>query len=74
MATARKPDGERTTSLRSPRGPYLGIAEAAEYLGVSRTTIWRLLEAHELPASKVGRWRKIAVADLELLMRRRRAS
>jgi excisionase family DNA binding protein len=36
----------------------LTVEEAAEYLRVSRSTIYRLLKSHQIPAFKIGSdWR-----------------
>src|SRR5438067_2790750 len=49
--------------------PYCTIAQAAELLGVSRTTIRRWIAAGKLPASKAGRrTTRIRRQDLEGLM------
>ncbi len=34
--------------------PLLSVTEAAEYLSVSRTTVYRLVHAGAVPAVKVG--------------------
>ncbi len=50
---------------------YLGLREAAELLGVSRFTIWRLIRDGELPAyqSQVDRRQKLVKrSDVEALM------
>ena len=49
--------------------PYCTVSQAAELLGVSRTTIWRWIAAGKLPASKAGRrTTRIRRQDLEGLM------
>jgi excisionase family DNA binding protein len=39
-------------------------AEAAEALGVCRTTIYRMMETGEIPSIKIGRAKRILVEDL----------
>lgn len=34
--------------------PLWGMKEVTQYLGVSRTTAWRLIHQHGLPYSKLG--------------------
>lgn len=43
-------------------------ARAAEILGVSETTIWRLIKAGDLTAVRVGRNTLIRYSDLEALV------
>lgn len=40
-------------------------AEAAEALGVCRTTIYRMMETGEIPSIKIGRAKRILVEDLK---------
>jgi len=54
------------------RGPYVSIAEGGTYLGVSRWTMYRIVEADEVPCYLVGGYRKVAIADLDRYARRRR--
>jgi excisionase family DNA binding protein len=42
-------------------------AEAAEALGVCRTTIYRMMETGEIPSIKIGRAKRILVEDLREL-------
>lgn len=54
---------------------YLGLREAAELMGVSRFTIWRLIRDGQLPAyqSQVDRRQKLVRrSDVESLMQPRR--
>ncbi len=49
---------------------YYTVAEAAEVLGVSRTTIWRWIESGRLPAYRIGRKTiRIRRADLPSLLK-----
>lgn len=45
-------------------------ARAAELLGLSRATIYNLIEAGELRRSKIGRATRIPVSDLVALLER----
>ena len=50
-ASSKKPAGPSS-------GPFLTLAETADYLRVNPSTIYRLLKRKELPAFKVGKdWR-----------------
>lgn len=51
----------------------LPVPEAAKRLTLSRSTVQRLVDGGELPAVKIGRSRRIAVADLEAYVERLRA-
>ena len=46
------------------------IPVAANLLGVSRSKLYDLLAEGELPTVRIGRARRIAVADLEAFVRR----
>jgi len=48
------------------------ITTATDWLGVSRSKLYELLAAGELPTVRIGRSRRIAVADLEAFIERRR--
>lgn len=49
---------------------YYTVSEAAEVLGVSRTTIWRWIESGRLPAYRVGgKTIRIRRADLPSLLK-----
>lgn len=54
---------------------YLGLADAAEYLGVSRVTVWRLMREGSLPVYQTAaskRKKLVRKSDLEGLRRPRR--
>ncbi|TVP62694.1 MAG: DNA-binding protein [Nitriliruptor sp.] len=48
------------------------ITTAAGWLGLSRSKLYELLAAGELPTVRIGRSRRIAVTDLEAFVDRRR--
>lgn len=53
----------------------LTIAEAAEYLRLSKRTTWRWCRSGRLPAFKIGHQWRIAKADLqELINAKKRGS
>lgn len=50
---------------------YLTPAQAAQYLGVHKNTIWKLIREGSLPASRIGpRIVRIAKSDVENLMKK----
>lgn len=44
---------------------WLGTAEAARYLGITTRTLYRLIDAGELPAFKFGRVIRLKQADVD---------
>ena len=44
--------------------------EVAEFLGVSRLTVYRKIETGELPARKIGRLVRVAPADVRRMLAR----
>jgi len=59
---------------RAVRYTILTTQEGADLLGISRPTLVRLLEAGEIPFTKPGRHRRIALADLIAYQNRARNS
>ena len=43
----------------------LTIVEAAQHLGISRSKLYELLSAGELPSVRIGRMRRITLSALE---------
>jgi len=64
---ATAPDAQpEPTASPAPSGETLSVDQAVAILGVSRPTIYKLIESGELPASKKGRsWRISAAAVSE---------
>lgn len=59
----------------APQGLRLTTQEAADMLGVSRSTLVRMLEAGEIPFEKIRRHRRLYLVDvLEFQRRQRRAA
>ena len=59
----------------APQGTRLTTQEAADMLGISRSTLVRMLEAVEIPFEKIRRHRRLYLADvLEFQRRQRRAA
>lgn len=57
----------------SPLNAMLTTQEAADYLGVSRPTLVRMLERGDLPMEKPGRHRFVRLSDLVEFQERRRS-
>ena len=59
----------------APQNTRLTTQEAADMLGISRSTLVRMLEAGEIPFQKIRRHRRLYLSDvLEYRERQRRAS
>lgn len=56
----------------APKGLLLTTQEAADYLGISRPTLVKMLEAGEIPFVKPNRHRRVALQDLIAFQERRR--
>jgi excisionase family DNA binding protein len=50
-------------------GPLLDRHEAAQFLGVSTSTVYRLIRGGELPAHRVGHSIRISQVALEIYLR-----
>jgi excisionase family DNA binding protein len=50
----------------------LNVKEAAKYLGVGRTLVYKLMDTGRLAYIKLGRVRRIRFSDLEQLVRHSR--
>lgn len=54
--------------------PYLSAKEIADELDIALPKVWRLIRDGELPAHRIGRDYRIARADFEEFMRKRRTT
>jgi excisionase family DNA binding protein len=52
-------------SEREPGAGYMSVREAAEYLGISPHTLYKLLERREVPAGKLGGAWRLSKARLD---------
>jgi excisionase family DNA binding protein len=50
---------------------WLSYPAAVHYCGLSRVTLWRLVEAGEIEAARIGRAVRISRGSLEAFMRSR---
>src|SRR4051794_26481964 len=54
QSTSVQPYSSVSSSRTADGSVFYSVAESARLLGVSRSTVWRWIEAGELPASRVG--------------------
>jgi excisionase family DNA binding protein len=68
--------------MNNPRGrvpeeepdlAWVTVAEVAEVMRVSKMTVYRLIQANELRAARIGRSLRIGRADLERYLREAQA-
>lgn len=57
------------TDERTERTQLYRVSEAAELLGIGRTSVYALLKSGELRSVRVGRSRRITSADLDRFIR-----
>lgn len=57
----------------APEITWVTVAEAAEVMRVSKMTVYRLIQAQELRAARIGRSLRIARNDLEKYLREAQA-
>lgn len=55
--------GQRMIEIKKPTD--LGVRQAAEYLGVSRTHFYRIIAAKEIPYRKIRNLKKFSTNDLD---------
>jgi excisionase family DNA binding protein len=53
---------------------WLSVKEVAEYLGVGRSTIYKWIERHDLPAHKAGRLWKFSKGEVDTWLRNDQAT
>ncbi|WP_125967593.1 helix-turn-helix domain-containing protein [Bifidobacterium samirii] len=57
----------------APYDTQLTTQDAADFLGISRPTLVKLLENEEIPCKRVGRHRRVLLADLQQYAERQHA-
>jgi excisionase family DNA binding protein len=53
------------SEVQNPRGRFLTVAEVAAMLRVSNMTVYRLINAGELPAVRVGKSYRLREDDID---------
>jgi excisionase family DNA binding protein len=53
---------------------WLSVQEIAQYLGISKETIYRWVESHNIPAHKVGKQWKFQVSEINTWIKSGQAS
>jgi excisionase family DNA binding protein len=61
-----------STNLVDPLEELLALTDVCRLLGISRATLYRLLEANELPSIKIGRRRVVEPRALRTFIARQR--
>jgi excisionase family DNA binding protein len=54
----------KVAGLQRPVGKPWAVAEAAEFLGVSARTLWRLIDTRDVKVARLGR--RVLVPDCEV--------
>ena len=44
---------------------WLSVLEIAQYLGISKETIYRWVESHKIPAHKIGKQWKFKIIEVD---------
>lgn len=65
---------QATASGTRPEREWLTYAEAGEIVGLSRVTLWKLINGSEIEAARVGRAVRINRESLNAYMRRSASS
>jgi excisionase family DNA binding protein len=60
----------RSATVKSTGEDWLGVPALARELGVTATTLYRLLDSGELPAYKIGRVIRIRRSDVQPFLQR----
>lgn len=53
---------------------WLSVLEVAKYLGISKETIYRWLEADKIPAHKIGKQWKFQISEIDTWIKSGQAS
>jgi len=53
---------------------WLGTPEAAERLGITQRTLYRLIDEGQIPAYKMGRVLRVKASDLEVFLEHSRVA
>ena len=53
---------------------WLGTPEAAERLGITQRTLYRLIDEGQVPAYKMGRVLRVKASDLDVFLEQSRVS
>jgi excisionase family DNA binding protein len=53
---------------------WLGTPEAAERLGITQRTLYRLIDEGQVPAYKMGRVLRVKATDLDVFLERSRVA
>ena len=53
---------------------WLGTPEAAERLGITQRTLYRLIDEGQVPAYKMGRVLRVKASDLDLFLEQSRVA
>jgi excisionase family DNA binding protein len=64
----REPNWLTEQMQTTPRDTWVTVDQAAAYLQICSITVIRWIKSGKLPASKIGRGYRIAVADLDAIL------
>ena len=63
-----------TVRVMSAETSWLGTPEAAERLGITQRTLYRLIDDGQIPAYRMGRVFRVKESDLELFLEQSRVA
>jgi excisionase family DNA binding protein len=63
---------ESEDTERAVKGGWLGTPEAADRLGITQRTLYRLIDEGQVPAFRLGRVFRVKEADLNAFLERSR--
>lgn len=58
-----------STSHRSTESHFLNVCEVAEYLHISRSMVYKMIERRQIPVVRVGRLLRISRRELDQTLR-----